>query len=61
MGFSFYDYITYFASFIITFGNPFYYIFSECKRGEYSFKFLGCLWLLIVFVVCSIPLILSFF
>ena len=38
IGFSFYNYITYFTSFIIAFGNSLCCVFSEWRRGEYSFK-----------------------
>ena len=38
IGFPFYNYITYFTSFIIAFGNPLCCVFSEYGRGEYSFK-----------------------
>ena len=41
IGFSFCNYITYFASFIIAFGNRLCCVFSECRKGEYSFKIFG--------------------
>ena len=37
MGFYFYNYITYSASFILAFGNSLCCVFSKCRSGEYSF------------------------
>ena len=60
--FSFYNYIPYFKSFVLAFGNSPCCVFPECRRGEYFFKrFWGCFWLLMAFVVSSISLILSLF
>ena len=44
---------------IITFGNPLYCFFSECRRGEYSIKIFGLSLAFNDFVVSSIILILS--
>ena len=38
IGFTFYNYITYFASFIIAFCNSLCCVFSESRRSEYPFK-----------------------
>ena len=35
IGFSFYNYITYFTSFILLLGNSLCCVFFECRRGEY--------------------------
>ena len=39
--FTFYNCITYFALFIIAFSNPLSCVFTEWRRGQYSFKILG--------------------
>ena len=39
IGFSFWNYITYFTSFILAFGNSLYCVLPECRRDEYSFKY----------------------
>ena len=41
IGFTFYSYIIYFASFITAFGNSLSCVYSEGRRGEYSFKIFG--------------------
>ena len=40
--------------FIISFGNPLCCVFSECRRGEYSFKMFGSHSFLMISVVSSI-------
>ena len=61
VGFTFYNYITYFASFIFAFGNSLCCFFPNVEEVNILFLFLGCLWLLIILVVSSISLILSLF
>ena len=60
--FTFYNYITYFASFNFAFGDSLCCVFfPNVEEVNILFRFWGCLWLLMIFVVSSISLILSLF
>ena len=61
IGFYFYNYMTYSIYFFLTFSTPCFVFSSNVEKVCILLQLLDCLWLLMIFDVCSISLILSLF